>query len=102
MATKLININGLSVYSAIILSAGFIGIDVNKVVQFLNQKGYNATKQKIQNYYKNNEGFLKSILKNNGTIIPGWNDKIQVNDLEIENNQFIQVPLNDASQQALK
>lgn len=70
MATKLINVNGLSVYSAIILSAGFIGIDVNKVVQFLNQKGYNATKQKIQNYYKNNEGFLKSILKNNGTIIP--------------------------------
>ncbi|MBO5853208.1 MAG: hypothetical protein J6Q61_00555 [Bacteroidales bacterium] len=39
---------------------------------------------KIENYYKTNEGFLKSILKKRGKIIPGWNDTITSNDLEIE------------------
>lgn len=84
LANSLIKQEGLSVYSAIILSAGFVGIEQGKVVDFLKSKGYSASKMKIENYYKTNEGFLKSILKKRGKIIPGWNDTITSNDLEIE------------------
>lgn len=70
LANSLIKQDGLSVYSAIILSAGFVGIQQGKVVEFLKSKGYSASKIKIQNYFRNNEGFLKSILKKRGKIIP--------------------------------
>lgn len=55
LANTLIKEDGLSVYSAIVLSAGFVGIDQNKVVEYLNHKGYSASKQKIEHYYKTNE-----------------------------------------------
>lgn len=84
LANSLIKEEGLSVYSAIILSAGFVGIEQGKVVEFLKSKGYSASKMKIENYYKTNEGFLKSILKKRGKIIPGWNDTINSSDLELE------------------
>ena len=84
LANSLIKQDGLSVYSAIILSAGFVGIQQGKVVEFLKSKGYSASKMKIENYFRNNEGFLKSILKKRGKIIPGWNDSINSSDLEIE------------------
>ena len=86
LANSLITEDGLSVYSAIVLSAGFTGIEQNKVVEFLNNKGYSANKQKIEHYYKTNEGFLKILLKRKGKIIPGWNDSIESSDLELENN----------------
>lgn len=86
LANSLITEDGLSVYSAIVLSAGFTGIEQNKVVEFLNNKGYSANKQKIEHYYKTNEGFLKVLLKRKGKIIPGWNDSIESSDLELENN----------------
>lgn len=91
LANTLITDDGLSIYSAIILAAGFVGIEQNKVVEYLKSKGYTATKQKIENYYKNNEGFLKSLFKKKNKIIPGWNDAIESSDLEIfkndENNE---------------
>lgn len=87
LANSLIKEEGLSVYSAIILSAGFVGIEQGKVVEFLKSKGYSASKIKIQNYFRNNEGFLKSILKKRGKIIPGWNDSINSSDLELEKTE---------------
>lgn len=84
LASSLIKEDGLSVYSAIILSAGFVGIDQNKVVEFLSNKGYSATKQRIENYYKANEGFLKSLMKRKGKVIPNWNDTIQSRDLDLD------------------
>lgn len=84
LANTLIKEDGLSVYSAIVLAAGFAGIDQNKVVEFLKAKGYSATKQKIEHYYNTNEGFLKSILKRKGKVIPGWNDAIESGDLDLE------------------
>lgn len=96
LANSLIKEEGLSVYSSIILSAGFVGIQQTKVVDFLKSKGYSASKMKIENYYKMNEGFLKSILKKRGKIIPGWNDTITSNDLELEKNEndlsLIEIP----------
>jgi uncharacterized protein (UPF0333 family) len=84
------------VYSAIVLAAGFTGIDQNKVVEFLNAKGYSATKQRIEHYYKMNEGFLKTIFKKHGKVIPGWNDAIECVDLELEENKnktaLIEIP----------
>lgn len=87
LANSLIKDDGLSIYSAIILSAGFVGIDQNRVVEFLNNKGYSATKQRIENYYKTNEGFLKSLMKRKGKIIPGWNDIIQSRDLDLNTDE---------------
>lgn len=83
LANSLIKDDGLSVYSAIILSAGFVGINQDQVVEFLNNKGYSATRQRIDNYYKTNEGFLKSLMKRKGKVIPGWNDTIQSRDLDL-------------------
>lgn len=84
IANSLIKDDGLSVYSAIILAAGFVGIDTKKVVEFLNSKGYSATKERVLHYYNNNEGFLKSLFKKHGKIVPGWNDSIDSSDLELE------------------
>lgn len=84
LANSLIKEDGLSVYSAIVLAAGFAGIEQTKVVEFLKAKGYSATKQKIEHYYNTNEGFLKSILKRKGKVIPGWNDSIESGDLDLE------------------
>lgn len=95
LANTLIKEDGLSVYSAIVLAAGFAGIDQNKVVEFLKAKGYSATKQKIEHYYNTNEGFLKSILKRKGKVIPGWNDAIESGDLDLESENkknLVQMP----------
>lgn len=53
------------------------------MVEFLNQKGYSASKQRIEHYYKTNEPFLKQLLKAKGKIIPGWNDTLEATDLEL-------------------
>lgn len=103
LANSLVKDDGLSVYSAIILSAGFVGIDKNKVVEFLNNKGYNSSIQKIQHYYKTNEGFLKSLLKRKGKLIPGWNDDIESEDLDLSVNEqkkekLIEVPNNSVEE----
>lgn len=87
LANTLIKEDGLSVYSAIVLAAGFTGIDQNKVVEFLKSKGYTATKQRIENYYKTNEGFLKTLFKKHGKVIPGWNDSIESVDLDLEEKE---------------
>lgn len=104
LANSLIKEDGLSIYSAIILSAGFVGIDKNKVVEFLNNKGYNSSIQKIEHYYKTNEGFLKSVLKRKGKIIPGWNDNIQSSDLDLSVNEqkkekLIEMPNNSVEEE---
>lgn len=84
MANKLIQTHGLSFHSAVILAGGFVGIDINKVVDFLNSKGYSASRDFITKYYNNNEKFLKRLLKNDNVIVPGWNDGISSSDLELE------------------
>lgn len=86
LANSLIKEDGLSVYSAIILAAGFAGIEQTKVVDFLKMKGYSATKQRIEHYYNTNEGFLKTLLKRKGKIITGWNDSIESADLDLDND----------------
>ena len=86
LANKLISSHGLSFHSAVILAGGFVGIEQIKVVEFLKNKGYSATKEFVDNYYKNNEGFLKQLLKKDGVIIPGWNDAISSSDLELESS----------------
>ena len=95
-ANKLIKEHGLAYHSAVILAGGFVGIDQMKIVDFLNSKGYSATKDFIERYYKNNENFLKKLLKNDGCIIPGWNDDISSSDLELDkdvkNKEMIPVP----------
>lgn len=72
------------------------GIEQLKVVEFLKSKGYTATKEFIENYYKINEGFLKKLLKKDKVIIPGWNDVIDSSDLEIDstvkNSETVPVP----------
>lgn len=96
LANKLIQTHGLSFHSSVILAGGFTGIDQYKVVEFLNSKGYSASKDFVEKYYKNNEGFLKKILKKDGVIIPGWNDEISSNDLELSsspvNKEMVPVP----------
>jgi hypothetical protein len=95
-ANKLIQKHGLAFHSSVILAGGFVGIDQNKIVDFLNSKGYSATKEFIERYYKNNENFLKKLMKNDGVIIPGWNDDITSSDLELDkdvkNKEMIPVP----------
>lgn len=102
IANSLIKNHGLALYSAIILSAGFIGIDKQKVSNFLRQKGYSASPEFVGKYYSKNESFLKSIMKADGVIVPGWNDEINEMDLEIDINQddkkeLISVPDEDLS-----
>jgi hypothetical protein len=96
LANKLIQTHGLSFHSSVILAGGFVGIDKYKVVEFLNSKGYSASKDFVENYYKNNEGFLKKLLKKDGVIVPGWNDAISSNDLELSsspvNKDMVPVP----------
>lgn len=87
LANSLIKDDGLPVYGAVIMSAGFVGIDKSKVVQFLKQKGYSASEERIENYYSKNEDFLKSLMKKRGKIIPNWNDSIESSDLELEDNK---------------
>lgn len=86
LANKLIQSHGLSFHSSVILAGGFVGIEQNKVVEFLKSKGYSATKEFVANYYKNNEGFLKQLLKKDGIIIKNWNDAISSSDLELESS----------------
>ena len=69
------------------MSSGFVGIEKSKVVDFLKQKGYSASEERIENYYKKNEDFLKSLMKKHGKIIPNWNDAIESSDLELEDNK---------------
>ena len=107
LANKLIKQHGLSLHSSIILAAGFIGIPKQKVSEFLRNKGYSASSEFVQNYYKKNEGFLKSIMKSDGVIIPNWNDDIEANDLELETSkektkELIQVPEDDLQEQFKK
>lgn len=83
LANKLIQTHGLSFHSSVILAGGFTGIDQYKVVEFLNSKGYSASKDFVEKYYKNNEGFLKKLLKKDGIIIKNWNDEISSSDLEL-------------------
>ena len=96
LANKLIQSHGLSFHSAVILAGGFVGIDQHKVVEFLNGKGYSASKEFVANYYKNNEGFLKKLLKKDGIIIKNWNDEITSSDLELssssKNTEMVPVP----------
>lgn len=87
LANTLIKEDGLPIYGAVIMSAGFVGIDKNKVVEFLKQKGYSASEERIENYYKKNEEFLKSLMKKHGKVVPGWNDEIESSDLELEENK---------------
>lgn len=86
LANKLIQDHGLSFHSSVILAGGFVGIKQNKVVEFLKSKGYSATKEFVENYYKNNEGFLKRLLKKDNVVIPGWNDEISSSDLELDSS----------------
>lgn len=99
LANSLVQKHGLSLHSAIILAAGFVGIDKKKVSDFLKNKGYSASVQFVEKYYNKNEDFLKSILKSDGVIVKGWNDAIQSSDLEIEaskkDQRLIQVPDDD-------
>jgi len=87
LANSLIKDDGLPIYGAVIMSAGFVGIDKNKVVEFLRQKGYSASEERIENYYKKNEDFLKGLMKKHGKIVPGWNDSIESSDLELEESK---------------
>lgn len=87
LANNLIKEDGLPIYGAVIMSAGFVGIEKQKVVDFLRQKGYSASIQRIEDYYLKNQGFLKGLLKKKGKIIPGWNDTIESSDLELEENK---------------
>lgn len=87
LANSLIKDDGLPIYGAVIMSAGFTGIDKSKVVEFLKQKGYSASEERIENYYKKNEDFLKGLMKKKGKIIPNWNDSIESSDLELEENK---------------
>lgn len=87
LANSLIKEDGLPIYGAVIMSAGFVGIDKNKVVEFLRQKGYSASEERIENYYKKNEDFLKGLMKKHGKIVPGWNDSIESSDLELEESK---------------
>ena len=83
LANKLIQKHGLAFHSSVILAGGFVGIDQYKVVEFLNNKGYSASKEFIEKYYNKNESFLKKLLKKDNVIIPGWNDEISSADLEL-------------------
>ena len=87
LANTLIKEDGLPIYGAVIMSAGFVGIDKSKVVEFLRQKGYSASEERIENYYKKNEDFLKGLMKKHGKIIPNWNDAIESSDLELEESK---------------
>ena len=87
LANSLIKEDGLPIYGAVIMSAGFTGIDKSKVVEFLKQKGYSASEERIENYYKKNEDFLKGLMKKKGKIIPNWNDSIESSDLELEESK---------------
>lgn len=107
LAQKLIHDHGLSLHSSIILAAGFVGIDKSKVSEFLKQKGYSASVDFVGKYYKKNESFLKSLMKSDGVIVPGWNDDIEANDLEIEVNtnkkkDLVQVPDDDLQEEFKK
>lgn len=86
LANQLIKEDGLPIYGAVIMSAGFVGIDKQKVVDFLKQKGYSASIERIENYYSKNENFLKGLMKKHNHIVPGWNDQIQSSDLELDKN----------------
>lgn len=103
VANKLIQSHGLAFHSAVIMAGGFVGIDQYKVVEFLNNKGFSASKEFVEKYYKKNESFLKKLLKNDGVIIPGWNDQISSSDLELgsspKNKEMIQVPDEDLSEE---
>ena len=96
VANRLIQKHGLSFHSAVILAGGFVGIQQNKVVQFLNSKGYTATTQFVQKYYNNNQNFLKKLMKKDNVIVPGWNDQIISSDLELgtdpKTEQLVPVP----------
>jgi len=87
LANSLIKDDGLPIYGAVIMSAGFTGIEKSKVVEFLKQKGYSASEERIEKYYKKNEDFLKSLMKKKGKIIPNWNDSIESSDLELEESK---------------
>lgn len=108
LANKLIKDHGLSLHSGIILAAGFVGIDKSKVSEFLKQKGYSASVEFVGNYYKKNEGFLKSLMKSDNVIVPGWNDDITASDLEIEittdktKKDLVQVPDDDLQEEFKK
>lgn len=102
LANSLIKDDGLSVYSAIILAAGFVGIEQTKVVDFLKSKGFTASKQKIEHYYKTNENFLKTLLKRKGKIISGWNDTIESNDLSLGEEtdaKLVEIPDNNVEEE---
>lgn len=96
LANNLIKKHGLSFHSSVILAGGFVGINQTKVVEFLNNKGFSATTDFVEHYYKTNEKFLKNLMKNDGVIVPGWNDAITSSDLEldtnVQNKELIQVP----------
>jgi hypothetical protein len=70
LANNLIQKHGLSLHSAIILAAGFVGIEKQKVSDFLKQKGYSASVEFVDKYYNKNEDFLKSLMKKDGVIVP--------------------------------
>ena len=96
LANNLIKKHGLSFHSSVILAGGFVGINQSKVVEFLNNKGFSATTDFVEHYYKTNEKFLKNLMKNDGVIVPGWNDAITSSDLEldtdVQNKELTQVP----------
>lgn len=109
LANNLIKKHGLSLHSAIILASGFVGIEKFKVSEFLKQKGYSASEGFVEKYYNKNENFLKSIMKKDGVIVPGWNDEIESSDLEIESShenkkeeKLVQVPDDDLEEEFKK
>lgn len=108
LANNLIQKHGLSLHSAIILAAGFVGIEKQKVSDFLKQKGYSASVDFVEKYYNKNEDFLKSLMKKDGVIVPGWNDQIESSDLEIEaskdkkEEKLVQVPDDDLEEEFKK
>jgi len=106
LANSLIKNHGLSLHSSIILAAGFVGIDKQKVSDFLKQKGYSASTDFVTKYYAKNESFLKSLMKSDGILVPGWNDGIESSDLELEitknEKELVQVPDEDLKEEFKK
>lgn len=81
LSGQLISENGFSYFAAVIMAAGFVGIDPRLVIQHLSEKGYTATKQRIENFYKTNLGFFKRVMKKRGVSIQGWNDSLDADEL---------------------
>lgn len=81
LSGELISENGFSYFAAVIMAAGFVGIDQKLVIQHLSDKGYSATKQRIEHFYNTNQPFFKRVMKKRGISVEGWNDSLNADQL---------------------